>query len=489
MRAFRTCIVICGLLWAVLIGSSCQQVAPRPPTPTPDYPALETRVAAQLGATMTAKAPTPTETPTPEPTALNTLDTSTPYPTISPTPVPTPLIVGPLVAFSRVGQNQAANIILRDAGGDLEEVLTHFGEPMGLSDISWSKDGDWIAFVSSHAFMLSRNNERNVFLMRHDGTDLHMVTGEYVDPGSAPGPYAVLTGQVSDGQGSCLVSAQGVVNPVETDATGAFELSGVPLSAQWARAVCQDGDVTLQGDIQLEAVGEVFPSISIAVKAQGQGWRRASISRAGAAIGGIFYRWESDEGKPGYSLEGRLVDLEAGLQYTLEVPAETTFLGLDWSPLGGVIAVALTSEEGTGLWLFAPDGTLVRPIVEIPNPEQEILMAANPVWSPDGSQVAFELRRWYWWGENRYRTEIMLVSSEGEGLEALVETDWGVDATSPSWTPDGEAIYYQVSTGAPSDDFQSKTNGNIYVRALEAEEPIAWTNDGVSYYPAVRPVR
>jgi len=170
------------------------------------------------------------------------------------------------------------------------------------------------------------------------------------------------------------------------------------------------------------------------------------------------------------------------------VPAETTFLGLDWSPVGGVIVAALTSEKGTGLWLFAPDGTLLQPIVEIPNPEQEILTAANPLWSPDGSRIVFELRRWYWWGENRYRTEIMLVSSEGEGLRPVVETDWGVDATFPSWTPDGEAIYYQVSTGAPGDDFQSKTNGNIYVKALEAEDPIAWTDDGVSYYPAVRPV-
>jgi hypothetical protein len=486
MRVSRTYATICGLIWAALVGIACQPAPPRPPTPTPDYPALETRVAAQLGATMTAKAPIPTETPTRRPTTPNVWGT----PTLVPTASPTPEFVGPMVAFARLGQNQAVNIIVRDAGGDLEEVLTHFTEPLGVSDISWSKDGEWIAFVSSHGYMQSRNNERNVFAMRYDGTELHMVTGDHVDAEGAPGPYIVLSGRIVDGQGTCVVSAQGVVNPVEADGTGAFELVGVPISSQWARAVCQEGTTTLQGDIGLQAVGDGFPSITIPVQARGQGWRRVSVSKAGAAIGGIFYRWELDEEqKPVYTFQGLLADLEAGTQYALEIPANVTFLGLDWSPLGGIIAGALTSEKETGLWLFAPDGAMLRPIVKIANPEQEILTAANPVWSPDGSRIAFELRHWYWWGENRYRTEIMVVSPEGENLKAVVETDWGVDATSPSWMPDGEAIYYQLSTGEPGDDFQSKTNGNIYVKAIEADEPIAWTEDGSSYYPAVRPVR
>lgn len=393
-----------------------------------------------------------------------------------------------MVAFSRIGQNQAANIILRDASSGQEEVLTHFSEPLNLSDINWSKDGEWIAFVSSHGFIYSRNNERNVFLMRYDGTELHMVTGEYVDPEIAPGPYATLTGRLINARGECRVSAQGAVNPVEVDAEGEFELIGVPLSAQWARAICQDGTTTLQGDVSLEAIGQVFLQAIIPVKAQGQGWRRVSVSRAGAAIGGIFYHWELDEeGKPVYSFQGMLEDIETGAQYTLAIPVDVTFLGLDWSPVGSAIVGALTAEKGTGLWLFAPDGTLIKPLLEIPNPEQEILTAASPTWSPNGEQIAFELRRWYWWGENRYKTEIMLVSAEGGDLKTLVETDWGADATSPSWTPDGEAIYYQLSTGEPGDDFQSKTNGSIYVKAIGADEPIAWAEDGVSYYPAVRP--
>ncbi|MBC7238669.1 MAG: PD40 domain-containing protein, partial [Chloroflexi bacterium] len=110
-------------------------------------------------------------------------------------------------------------------------------------------------------------------------------------------------------------------------------------------------------------------------------------------IGGTFYRWALDEeGHPRYAFDGVILDIEAGTRYTLTLPAEMTFLGLDWSPKGGVLVAALTAETGTYLWLFAPDGTAIRSLVEIPNPEQEILTAANPAWSPDGEKIVFELR-------------------------------------------------------------------------------------------------
>jgi len=171
----------------------------------------------------------------------------------------------------------------------------------------------------------------------------------------------------------------------------------------------------------------------------------------------------------------------------LELPPEMILNGLDWSPTDDRLAGALTEESGTGLWLWNAQGALLGPLVEIPNPNEEILSAQNPAWSPDGSQVAFELRRWYWWGGNTYKTELMVVSADGKDLHPLVETDWGMHATAPSWSSDGGTVYYQLSTGAPEDDFQSKMDGNIWSIDLPDSEPVHWTEGGASYLPAAHP--
>ncbi|MBC7238668.1 MAG: hypothetical protein H5T71_01035, partial [Chloroflexi bacterium] len=178
----------------------------------------------------------PTETPHPP------ASTETPAPTASPSPLPTVSFASPPVAFVRLGQDQAANIILREALGGQEEILTHFAEPLGITSLTWSQDGEWIAFVSAHDFIRSREDEYNVFMMHHDGSEVRMITGEYMDPEKASGPFVPLTGWVMGAKGTCLVYAQGAANPVEADASGYFELPAVPLEARWARALCRSGE-------------------------------------------------------------------------------------------------------------------------------------------------------------------------------------------------------------------------------------------------------
>ncbi len=264
----------------------CAQTPPLSPTPTPDYAPLETAVAVKLWATLTAKAPSPTHTLSPTPTA--TTRAPTPVPSATPTATPLPPSNSPLVAFVRVARDQTANIELLDVNQPTKgDVLTHFLEPLSISDVTWSKDGEWIVFVSAHDFIHSRNNERNIFMMRPNGTELRMITGEYVDPGKAPGPYVTLRGQVVGAKGTCLVCAQGAAKPVTADADGFFELPGVPNSAKWARAVCQDGSDALQGDIDLTAPNANPAALSIPVEPRGQGWNQVSLSRDGKLLAGI----------------------------------------------------------------------------------------------------------------------------------------------------------------------------------------------------------
>jgi Tol biopolymer transport system component len=406
-------------------------------------------------------------------------------PTSEPTPAPKP----PLLAYVRVMADDSANIVLHDAALKKDEILTHFAEPENMSDVTWSRDGEWVVFVSAHDYIHSRNNERNVFMVRRDGTELQMVTGEYMDPSVALGPFVILKGRVVGADGPCVVCAQGAASPVSSDRDGAFELPGVPISSTWVRAVCQREGYALQGDVPLTATAESLLPVTITVEAKGQGSTQASLSRDGRTLAGTFYRWTLDkEGKMQYQMQGVLQDRHGVQLGTLDLPADTTLMGLDWSPTEDRLVGALTGPKSASLWLWGASGTSLGALVQITNTEQEILSAANPVWSPDGTLVAFDLRRWYWWGENKRKTELMVVSSRGQDMRALVQTDWGTVANHASWMADGKGLYFQKAEDSIGVDYWTPTGGDLWtVSVLPGATPMPWTQDGLSYLPAVSP--
>ena len=478
-----------GAILLVLLSLSCAGRVAVPPTATPDYAALETQVLAKLYGTLTAKAPPPTHTPTPTDTPIPPTATHTPTPSATPSPSPSPAPRSPVLAYVHVMADDSANIVLHDPQLEEDEILTRFAEPQSMSDITWSRDGDWVVFVSAHDYIHSRDNERNVFLIQRDGTKLRMVTGDYVDPSVAPGPYAILKGQVVGGKCPCLVCAQGVASPVTTDKAGAFELPGVPISTTWVRAVCQQEDCASQGDVALHYEGDGFVPVTITVEARGQGWTQASLSRDGDILAGTSYRWTLDEeGKRQYQMQGVLCDLQGRYLGTLDVLTDTTLIGLDWSPVEDKLVGALTGSKKTWLWLWDSVGTSLGSLVEITNTEQEILSAANPVWSPDGMYVAFELHRWYWWGENKYKTDLMLVSATGKDLHPVVETEWGIEASHPTWTADGRGLFYQLAENSTGSTNLNPTGGDIWSVTISPQAtPVPWTEDGLSYLPAWSP--
>ena len=477
-----------SLLGLALLLLSCAGGPAKVGTPTPDIPVLETRVAYKLAATLTAKAP-PTATPTATFTPLPPTETPIPRPTATPSPTPFPKETDPLLAFVRAMPDGTTNIILHNLSADEEEILEHLQQPQSVSDVSWSRDGKWVIFASAHDFIHSRNNERNIFIMRPDGSELRMVTGEYVDPKSALGPFVTLRGRVEGGQGTCLISAQGAASPVTIEADGEFELLGVPVSARWVRAVCTQDEGVLQGDIELTEVSESMEPVSIPVQAQGQGWTQVSLARDGLKIAGAFYRWNKDEaGAVQQAVEGLVLDLQGQQLAQVQLPPETTLATVEWSPTEDKILGAISSEKNTVLALWDGNGAPLGQVVEIPNPPQEILTSGHAVWSPDGQQIAFGLRRWYWWGENRYKTEVMLVAANGENLRTLAPTEWGADASHPAWTGDGRRVYYQVFAGGPDDHQLNRGDSNIwYIDVAEGAQPAQWTTDGASYLPSANP--
>ena len=162
-------------------------------------------------------------------------------------------------------------------------------------------------------------------------------------------------------------------------------------------------------------------------------------------------------------------------------------MGVDWSPVSDRLVGALAGEEGAGLWFWDAEGKILDPLVEIPNPEDEILVATDPAWSPDGSHVAFALRHRYWWEEPKYRTDIMVVTADGEELTTLVQSEWGNMARHPSWSADGKEIVYQLSTGEPGVPHGERENGDIWSVQLLNPTPVPMMEDGAGYLPALSP--
>jgi len=169
---------------------------------------------------------------------------------------------------------------------------------------------------------------------------------------------------------------------------------------------------------------------------------------------------------------------------------DTSLLGLAWSPVSDRLAGGLSDDSHTWLALWDAEGKNAGFLAEFSHPASEVLSVAYPAWSPDGEAIAFELRHWSWEEEGQYRIEIMAIPASGGKPRTLVPTEWGFDASHPSWSAEGSEVLYQLSVGEPGLDHQSKTNGYIWAIAIGDDpdvKPQPLIEDARSYLPAARP--
>ncbi|MGI6368330.1 MAG: TolB family protein [Anaerolineae bacterium] len=480
---FKSLVLALVLTLLLLAMAGCGQPSDdAEPTATPDIALLETRTEAQLAARLTAIAPEPT------PTATEVAPLITPEPTARPTatPTPAPTVMAPPLLIVNVLQNGSANIVVPGWAG-VESVLTHYAETMSISALHWLAGSDLVTYVSSHEFAYSRTNETNVFSMRADGSEQHMITGQYLPPDQASGPFVSLHGRVEGAAGVCHVVAQGMASLVDTDDTGAFVLEGVSQSAGWARAVCPQDERVYQGSVSIDAAVP-DQEIVITVAPEGQGWRDASFAPDGQRFVGTFYRWKlDDQGEVRFELQGLLYDTAEGEYGRLEIPEGKTFHGAAWSPDGERIVGSLTDEEMAYLWQWDAQGASVGELYHMENSEEEVLTFMNAAWSADGAALAFEVHRWYWWSPEKFRTDLWRVDANGENASALLEVDWGTHATRPSWGAMGTTLFYQLSTSETDLGGLMPTEADIWAIKTDTMETVRWTEDGKSFLPAVRP--
>jgi tol-pal system beta propeller repeat protein TolB len=96
----------------------------------------------------------------------------------------------------------------------------------------------------------------------------------------------------------------------------------------------------------------------------------------------------------------------------------------------------------------------------------------DPVWSPDGSRIAFV-------SERDDNSEIYVMNADGSGLVRLT-TSKGQDAD-PSWSPDGGKIAFRSERDGVSEIYVMNADGSNVVRLTNNDnydgEP-EWSPDG-----------
>ena len=230
-------------------------------------------------------------------------------------------------------------------------------------------------------------------------------------------------------------------------------------------------------------------AVVIAVSPGGEGWRDVSFSPDSQRLVGTHYTWRLDEqGEIVYEVKGVLYDVETGAYGMLELPEGATFHGAAWSSDGQRIVGGLSDEEAAYLWEWNVQGASVGELLRMDNPEDQILTIARPVWSPDGARLAFELHRWYWWSEEKFRTDLMVVDADGQNVATVIEADWAWHATQASWSSTSAALFYQYFASETDLGGLMPTRADVWSVTIDSGEPVRWTEDEVSFLPAVRPV-
>ena len=382
------------------------------------------------------------------------------------------------VAYIDIAVGEGGAVCLVNATGEMHQLGPgrHDGPPQ------WSSDGEWLAFESASP------EGRGLYVVRADGTG-----GRAVGVGpwcTAPGwstdgtrlVYSSTSAAGTPGQlhvldmntGEDTIWGNGVAGIVQSvwmpytglmlalDPKQSLEVPGVNMAKLRQEARMAEADLrantlpdailalrllpdfsadrpTVRTDLVLVSKSEVLPLLSIADPERAA--RRATVW----AVTPNWRKYRIRSGSP----ENRLFGA-----YLLEAPGETTRIAFE-SNEDGDREIMILGRRG------------------IANVSNHRAADWNPVWSPDGDNLAFESFR----GGSR---GIYNVFADTAHVTPLA-VDPAANCWSPTWSPEGEHIAFVTDRGGQAE---------IYVVGQRQEKWTVLTNTGgPKAAPAWRPVR
>ena len=151
-----------------------------------------------------------------------------------------------------------------------------------------------------------------------------------------------------------------------------------------------------------------------------------------------YDQWRAVKGRPGvYDMALMLSDADgSNPRHLTRFSGRRDTFNASWSPDGGLIAFEVASrrpgdkERQSDLAVITPDGTGERRLTSTRSLE------TSPVWSPDGTQIAFTGDRHQRQGRrerNGRRFELYAMQADGSGVRRITHNR--VADVSPDWQP------------------------------------------------------
>jgi len=146
----------------------------------------------------------------------------------------------------------------------------------------------------------------------------------------------------------------------------------------------------------------------------------------------------------------------------------------NWSPDGKRIVFAgATARPGawSAIYVINIDGTGLSKLTEPPS-YGERLGVGRPVWSPDGTKIAFEAR------VDDRASDIYVMDADGSNIRRLTD-HWAVDRR-PAWSPDGRYIVFDTERAGSREIYIMESHGNNKTNLTERTHDAnpVWSPDG-----------
>ena len=155
-----------------------------------------------------------------------------------------------------------------------------------------------------------------------------------------------------------------------------------------------------------------------------------------------------------------------------------------WSPDGSRIAFVSARDGGFNtphhIFIMNADGTERRNLTG----DTHLRDNWGPSWTPDGHKIAFSSRRLF---RNGHRRDIFVITADGKELEQL--TDGPGSSSSPVYSPDGTKIAFVSGRRGTYDIFTMDTNGRNAVNLTKTppgtdNESLSWPHGGLAVKPS-----
>ena len=342
---------------------------------------------------------------------------------------------GDSIAFSRTVDGGDDIFVMNSDGSDQRQLTSAEGNDRRPV---WSPDGGMIAFDSErHGDLSSESPDTEIYVMKADGSEKQRLTnglGKNRRPVWSPhGTRIAFTTQEWRYYYIYWINADGTERLRLTSTTDDRDPVWSPDGWSIAFTSNREGNY-----------------LSLVTEVDGSGQSQLADTGPGAPVWSPFgarIAFSCCEGYLGYV---SVVDTGTGHTRQLAETAGTDW-GLDpvWSPDGTRVAFTLSVRSDNDerfvdeIFLIDADGTNVT---QITHTEGGAYGARSPVWSPDGTRIAFI----------RFRdldprptvsnidVELFVVNVDGTDQRQIADT-YGDDYT-PVWSPDGTRIAFVHST-------------------------------------------